>query len=133
MKIILLDGVGAGFLIYLFGAGLLFIFVAVMLEALVMQWMQYQTPFKKSFLQSLAVNLLSLAGGYVLIETDSDLFQLNNKAGFGLMFVSTLLLETALLYNLNRKKTLKQTIAVCLVMNLVTYFIAFLIIQPFNN
>lgn len=133
MKIILLDAAGAGLLIYFFGIGLLFILVAVMLEALVMQWMRYQAPFKKSFLQSLAVNLLSLAGGYLLIETDSDLFQPDNMTGFGIMFAATLFLETVLLYYLNREKPLKQTMAVCLVMNLVTYLIAFFIIQPFNN
>ena len=40
MSIYLLDGVGAGFLLLLFGLGVLFIFIAILAEAMVMQWMK---------------------------------------------------------------------------------------------
>lgn len=133
MSLYLLDGIGAGFLVYFFGIGLLFIISLIFIEAIVMFWLKYQPLFKTAFLQSLAVNLLSLAGGFLLIKIDSDLFALDNYAGFGLMFLATLLLETLLLYRLNRNKLLKQTIFVSILMNIVTYLMAFFIIQPFNN
>lgn len=133
MSLYLLDGIGAGFLVYFFGIGLLFITCIIFIEAAVMFWMKYQPLFKKAFLQSVAVNLLSLAGGFLLIEIDSNLFGFDSYAGFGLMFASTLLLETSLLYFLNREKLPEKTLLVSFVMNFVTYLIAFFISQPYNN
>jgi hypothetical protein len=77
--------------------------------------------------------LLSLAGGFLLIEIDSNLFDFDSYVGFGLMFASTLLLETGLLYFLNREKLFEKTLLVSFVMNFVTYLVAFFISQPYNN
>lgn len=131
MKIILLDGVGAGFLLVIFGLGLLFIIIAILLEAMIMQWMKFQAEFKTALTQSLAVNIASLAVGFALTSVDSDLFQLNNMTGFGIMFIITVLVELALLYLMNKKLPVQKTMMTCLVMNGATYAAAFLLIQGF--
>ncbi len=128
MKPILLDGVGAGFLVVIFALGVLFIFAVIFVEAIIMRKMQYHPAFRKSLLHSTVVNALSLAAGFVLINADNNLFQLDNMAGLALMFAMTLVVELLLLYLMNRLVPLKRTLIVCFVMNLFTYAIALLII-----
>lgn len=128
MNSILLDGVGAGFLLFLFGLGLLFIIITIVLEAIVMRWAKYQPVFKKALLQSVVVNLVSLAAGFVLSGVSDNLFNISNISGFGLMFGVTIILEFALLYFMNKSTPLAKTLGVCLMMNLVTYAIAFLLL-----
>lgn len=129
MQFFLLDGVGAAFLLVLFGLGLLFIIIAILVEAAVMLWMKYILTYKTAFIHSLTVNVVSLAAGFILSGANSDLFQLNNMAGFGVMFAVTLLVEFLLLYFMNKTKPASQTALVCLVMNAVTYLVAFFFIQ----
>lgn len=129
MQFFLLDGVGAGFLLFLFGLGLLFIIIVILVEAAVMQWMKYITAYKTAFIHSLTVNLVSLAAGLILAGLNNELFQLKNMAGFGVMFAVTLLIEFLLLFLMNRTKPASRTALVCGVMNAVTYLVAFFIIQ----
>ncbi len=131
MKYYLLDGVGAGFLLYFFLLGLAFIVVAILTEAFVMQQMKYHPGYKKCFLQSLVANLVSLAAGYVLVEsgTGGDLFQINNLAGLAILFGMTVVLEGLILYLMNKNIPIMKTLKVVVVMNLVSYAIAFLLIQ----
>jgi hypothetical protein len=124
----LLDGVGAGFLFLLFGLGLLFLIAAILIEAWVMQKMKYQASYRTALIQSLTVNLVSLAAGFVLSGISTDLFAVDNFLGFAILFGATVLLEFAVLYLLNRNKPLQPTFMASLVMNLVTYCIAFLLI-----
>ncbi len=128
MSIYLLDGVGAGFLLLLFGLGVLFIFIAILAEAMVMQWMKYEQVKKKALLRSFVVNLISLAAGFILTSSSSDLFHLENMAGFALMFAVTLLIETTGLYLMYKEKPVTKTLLVSLVMNAVTYLLAYILI-----
>ena len=128
MSIYLLDGVGAGFLLLLFGLGVLFIFIAILAEAMVMQLMKYEPVFKKALLRSFVVNLISLAAGFILTSSSSDLFHLENMAGFALMFAVTLLIETTGLYLMYKEKPVTKTLLVSLVMNAVTYLLAYILI-----
>lgn len=128
MSIYLLDGVGAGFLLLLFGLGVLFIFIAILAEAMVMQWMKYEAVFKKALLRSFVVNLISLGAGFILTSSSSQLFHLENMAGFALMFAVTLLIETTGLYLMYREKPISKTVLVSLVMNAVTYILAYILI-----
>jgi hypothetical protein len=133
MKYILLDGVGAAFFMMIFLLGLVFIILAILIEAAVMRQMKFHPVYKKCLLQSLVANLLSLAAGFVLINSGGNFFQVDNLSGFAVLFVITLVIEWLVLYLMNRKKPLMQTLNVCVVMNLVTYAIAFLIILGTSN
>lgn len=128
MKPILLDGIGAGFLFFIFALGALFIITVIFVEAIVMRKMGYHPVFRRSLLHSAVANILSLAAGFVLTEIDSDLFQLDNMAGLSVMFGATMLVEFVSLYLMNRAIPVKRTLAVCFVMNLVSYAIALLLI-----
>ena len=128
MKPILLDGVGAGFLFFIFALGALFIITILFIEAIVLRKLNYHTAFRQSLLQSAIANALSLAAGFVLTEIDSELFQLDNMSGLALMFGATLLVEFVLLYGMNRVVPVKRTMTACFLMNLVSYAIALMII-----
>lgn len=132
MNFYLLDGVGAGFILVLFGLGLVFTILAILTEAVVMQKMKYHSGYQMAFIQSLAANLVSLAAGFILFNSDSALFGLANAAGFAIMFGITFLLESVVLYLMNKAVPLRRTLAVSLVMNLVTYTIAVLLILLLN-
>lgn len=132
MSIILLDGVGAGFLVLLFGLGLLFIIIAIFLEAFVMQWMKYQSRYRNALVQSLVANLVSLAAGFVLLNVNGRFFHLENLLSLGVMFVVTFVVEFILLYLMNKGVPVKKTLAVSLAMNVVTYVIAIGITRGFN-
>lgn len=128
MKPILLDGVGAGILVFIFALGVLFIITVIFIEAVVLWKMKYHAAYSKALLHSTVANLLSLAAGIALVEIDSELFQLDNRGGLGLMFAVTLVVEGLLLYLMNRAAPLRQTIKVCFLMNLISYAIAVIII-----
>jgi hypothetical protein len=132
VSIILLDGVGAGFLVLLFGLGLLFIIIAIFLEAFVMQWMKYQSRYRNALVQSLVANLVSLAAGFVLLNVNGRFFHLENLLSLGVMFVVTFVVEFILLYLMNKGVPVKKTLAVSLAMNVVTYVIAIGITRGFN-
>ena len=95
---------------------------------MVMQWMKYEPVFKKALLRSFVVNLISLAAGFILTSSSSDLFHLENMAGFALMFAVTLLIETTGLYLMYKEKPVTKTLLVSLVMNAVTYLLAYILI-----
>ena len=128
MKYLLLDGVGAGFLVLFFLVGLVFIVLAILIEAFVMQQMKYHPAFNKCLLQSLLANLASLAAGFVMINSGGNFFQIDNLPGFGVLFITTLALEGLVLYLLNKEMPWRLTWKVCVVMNLVTYAIAALVV-----
>jgi hypothetical protein len=127
LKILLLDGVGAGFLLFLFALGILFIFLAIFIEAIVMFQMKYLPNFKMAFIQSLVVNLVSLASGFILSSVPGDNFTFNTIQGFAALFVSTVIVEFIVLYLMNKKVPLARTAVVCLIMNIITYTIAYLV------
>ncbi|MGQ0737957.1 MAG: hypothetical protein ACT4OJ_02750 [Bacteroidota bacterium] len=133
MEFYLLDGAGAGLLIALFGIGILFLLLAIALEAVIMQRMKYQFIFRVSLIQSTVANLVSLASGFVLSSTADDFFAIDNYAGLAVLFAVTVLLEFLVLYLMNRKQPVKRSFIVSLVMNLVTYAIAAIITLIINS
>ena len=123
MNIYLLDA-GGLFYIAIF-AGILFLLVAVLVEALIMKLMKYNL-FGKAFLHSLLVNIISAVAGYLLMDTAFDSETLVGLAG---LFLITLIIEGIGLYLLNNKYPVGKTFKVTLVMNLVTYsFLVFIYI-----
>lgn len=133
MKYYLLDGVGGAFLLVLFGLGLLFIIVAVFLEAWIIYKMKFTAAFNRALLFSFVANIISMAAGLILSNADAELFHLNNIQGFAIMFVTTVILEFVILYLLNKQSPLKRTLWVCTAMNLVTYTIAAILILIIFN
>jgi hypothetical protein len=129
VNITLLDGVGAGFILVLFGLGLLFILLAVFIEGVVMMKMKYHNVFKRALLHSLVANLVSLALGFILINSDREFYNIEYFSGFVSLFAITLVSEFMVLYLMNRKESLLRTLTVCVVMNLVTYLLAFLLLR----
>lgn len=133
MNYYLLDGVGGAFLLVLFGAGLLFLTLAILIEAMVMHKMNFADTFKKAMLFSFVANVVSVAAGLVLSNADAELFHLTNLKGFAVFFVTTVIIEFAVLYLLNRQSSLKRTLLVCTLMNLVSYALAALFILVIFN
>jgi len=129
VNITLLDGVGAGIILALFGLGILFILVAVFIEGVVMMKMKYHNVFKRALTHSLVANLVSLALGFILINSDSDFYNMEYFSGFVSLFAVTLVAEFGVLYLMNKKESLLRTLTVCVVMNLVTYLLAFLVLR----
>lgn len=120
-----LDAGGAGLFYIFLGIGLLFLALAILVEALVMMMLNY-VIFRTAIWQSLIVNLLSVIVGYFMIEIAADTFNIDQLTGLTAMFLVTLFVEFIGLYLLNMKLPLRKTIITVLVMNLVTYLILFL-------
>jgi hypothetical protein len=128
MNLFLLDAGGAGLVLFAYGLIFLFMFLAIMLEAAVMILMKYNIRFKKAFLDSLVVNVVSLAAGAVLLEIFPEFFNGYTVLNFIILYVVTVLIEYGLLYLLNRKHRNTDTLKVSVVMNLVTYLVLALIV-----
>ena len=128
MSYYLLDGVGGAFLIVLFGLGLLFIVIAILLEAAILQWMKYIQTYKTALVHSLTVNLVSLAAGFILSFSDNSFLNLGDLRGFAIFFLVTYVVELGVLYLMNKTQPLRRTALVCLVMNALTYLLAYLLI-----
>jgi hypothetical protein len=119
-----LDAGGAALFYLLIGAGIVFIILAVLIEALVMLLMKYHT-LRKAIVQSLVVNLVSMIGGFFLLQLEWDWFNLDSIEGFIGMFLITLIIEGLILYLFNKTTWISRTILVILVMNIITYFVLF--------
>lgn len=125
MEFFLLDAGGAGLLILFIGLGLLFLFIAILLEAIVMSVFKYN-EFKKALLHSLIVNIASLCVGFILEEVVSDGIDASQWVMLLVLYGVTLIVETPILYAMNRAKPVAKTIQVSLVMNFLTYIILYL-------
>lgn len=128
MNIYLLDGVGAGILLLFFGLGIVFIIAIILLEAWIMQLMKYHAVYKKALLQSFTANIVTLAAGFVMSTSGLEIFEVYDPAGFAMLFAVTLVLETLLLWLMNRQVPFKKTLAVSVVMNLASYLVAFILL-----
>lgn len=118
MKFYLLDAGGAGLVVFVL---LLFMFAAIVTEAVIMLLMKYNKA-GKAFLDSLVINLVSLGVGYVVLYFNSSLdLNSNELLNLFLLFLLTVLIEGITLYLLNRNKPLNKTILVAIVINLITY------------
>lgn len=127
MNLPFLDAGGAGLVFIAFGIFVLFIGLAIIIETLIMILMKYNTRFKKAFLDSLLVNMASLAVGFVLWQFFRDFLRYYSLLSLVILYAVTVMVESGLLYLLNRKQPVGKTLGVCLVMNLVTYILLFFI------
>jgi len=127
MNKLFLDAGGAGLVFIAFGIFVLFIGLAIIIETLIMILMKYNTRFKKAFLDSLLLNMASLAVGFVLWQFFRDFLRYYSLLSLLILYAVTVMVESGLLYLLNRKHPVGKTLRVCLVMNLVTYILLFFI------
>ena len=127
MNLPFLDAGGAGLVFIAFGIFVLFIGLAIIIETLIMILMKYNTRFKKAFLDSLLLNMASLAVGFVLWQFFRDFLRYYSLLSLVILYAVTVMVESGLLYLLNRKHPVGKTLGVCLVMNLVTYILLFFI------
>ncbi len=102
--------------------------ITILAEAVVMLLMKYNS-FGKSLLHSLILNLASVAVGYILVETVPALFGNYDIPHLLLLMLITIAVELPLLYLLNRKKPVRDTILAASLVNLVTYILFYGYIQ----
>jgi hypothetical protein len=121
MNFQLLESDWAGLVYYIYGLIILFMLLAALLETVVMILMKYNIRFKKAFLDSLIVNVVTLAIGFLILKT--ALFNSYSVLNFFILYAITVAGEFPLLYLLNKKKPLLQTLKVVLLMNLVSYLL----------
>ena len=126
MSLYFLDAGGAGLYFLVIGLFIFFIVLAILLEAAIMIWMKYNTSLKKTFLDSLVINIASLAAGFALLNFFDTLGYYTLPA-LAILYAVTVIIETTILQLLNRKHKLSRTLLVSLLMNLVTYIILYAI------
>jgi len=130
MYMYFLDAGGAFLVYYGLLIAISFQVLAIFLEALIMTLFKYNR-FGKSLRDSFKVNLVSFVIGIVLLVFNDNYFDLGDFTGLLAMFFVSMLIETFLLYLLNKNKPVMQTLLVSFVMNLVTYSILFLIAKVY--
>ncbi|MEO6612920.1 MAG: hypothetical protein ABIT05_10570 [Chitinophagaceae bacterium] len=128
MKLYLLDAGGAGLIFVAIGVALIFMIIAILVEAFVMMGFKYHA-FKKSLVDSTIVNVASLVAGLLLVSSSEDVFNISTTGGFLLLFGITVVIEFIGLYLLNKHQSLGKTALVCVTMNMITYFILYLFIR----
>ncbi len=124
MKISILGVFEPGFANYFFGLVVFIFFLVVLIEATVMLIMKYNT-FKKSLVQALITNLVAVILALILTRFYPGRFSSYGQTSNLPLVLITFAGELATLYFLNQNKTFITTIAVCTVMNLVSYLVLF--------
>jgi hypothetical protein len=130
MRLYLLDAGGAGLA---FAALIVFIIIAVVVEAIVMLLMKYNKA-GKAFLDSFLVNIASLAAGFILSAFVGEIFYLTDSIllNWLILYVLTVVVEFLLLYLLNRKQPTGKTFLMSAVMNVASYIILYLFVEGIN-
>jgi len=102
--------------------------VTIALEAVTMIILKYNKA-GKAFLDSFLINLVSMGAGFLLLFSDSDLFEITDNAivGLAILFLITVVIEFLILYLLNRKLSVQKTLIASVVINLVSYLLYYLI------
>jgi hypothetical protein len=106
--------------------------VTIIAEAITMLVMKYN-PLKKVFVDSTIVNIATLLVGYILIRFVPSVFNSYQIGNILLLLAVTVIVETALLYLLNRAKAFSRTLIASVVMNLVSYTLFYLFVQLSNR
>ncbi len=127
MNLHLLDAGGAGLVYFAYGIVVLFLVIVSLAEGLIMTLMKYNKG-KKAMLDSLIINLVSVAFGFVLMGSGSSWFELKTITDFLILYAITLALEFLVLWLLNKTKPITKTLIVSVVINLVSYGILFLFV-----
>lgn len=120
MKIYMLDVVDAG----AYDKGLWVFIAVIVLTILVEMFMMHLLKFnawKKCLLDAAVVNILSMVAGMLLVQLVPELFNNISFVNLLKLFGVTLLIETPVLFLLNREKTFRNTAMTSLTMNLVSY------------
>ena len=106
--------------------------ITILAEAALMRVLKYQQRGPALF-HSLLANLVSLATGFLLIEWIPGLFFPNELLNLAALWLITVLIETPVLYLLNRQKKLTSTIKVSVLINLLSYFLFYVYIEFFTR
>ncbi|HRG81673.1 MAG TPA: hypothetical protein PLO99_04105 [Chitinophagaceae bacterium] len=104
--------------------------ITILAEAALMRGLKYQ-QWGPALFQSLLANLASLAIGFLLLEWVPGLFFPNELLNLAALWLITVLIETPVLYLLNRQKILTSTIKVSLLINLLSYLLFYGYLQFF--
>jgi hypothetical protein len=125
MAFYLLDAGGAGLVLAVL---IIFMIAAVTLEGLIMGLMKYN-PFGKAFADALIINLVSLGGGFLLIEILPNGLDFSNNEflNYFILYALTVAVEFFVLYLLNRDKEILKTLLAAIVINIVSYLVLFLL------
>ena len=125
MNFYLLDAAAAGLIIPFM---IFFMIITIALEAVTMIILKYNKT-GKAFLDSFLINLVSMGAGFLLLFSDSDLFEITDNpiVGIGILFLITVVIEFLILYLLNRKLPVQKTLIAAIVINLVSYLLYYLI------
>lgn len=83
-----------------------------------------EAPYKKLWIQSLIANLASLGTGLLMIPVLDD--KIGGVEDLPTFLVATLIVETTILYFFNRTVRFRLILYGSVLMNLITYFILFL-------
>ena len=118
MNLFILDAGGAGLVLFML---LGFMFLAILIEAIMMMLLKYNKP-GKTLLDSLVINLVSLGAGYLIIYSLGSLdFTDNEYLNLFVLYLLTVLIEGICLYLLNRTKPVNKTLLTVFVINIITY------------
>lgn len=104
--------------------------ITILTEAALLRGLKYQ-QWGKALFQSLLVNLASLAIGFLLLEWIPGLFFPDELLNLAALWLITVLIETPVLWLLNRQKPFPTTIKVSLLINLLSYLLFYVYILFF--
>ncbi|HMR91435.1 MAG TPA: hypothetical protein PKC69_03945 [Chitinophagaceae bacterium] len=125
----LLDVVAGSEEIYSYAIGMFLIIVIgiILVEAVAMLLLGYSS-FGKALLDSLVINIVSMVAGYFMAEN----MNISSMAGYNglreLLYylIATIIIETLVLWLLNRKKPFSKTLVAGLVINFASYVLIYL-------
>ncbi|MBK6827808.1 MAG: hypothetical protein KA229_11015 [Chitinophagaceae bacterium] len=106
--------------------------VTILAEAALMRVLKYQ-KWGPALFQSLLANLASLAIGFLLLEWVPGLFFPNQLLNLAALWLITVLIETPVLFLLNRQQPLQTTIKVSMLINLLSYLLFYGYLQFFTR
>jgi hypothetical protein len=125
MSYTLLDAGGAALLVFVLGAGILFLLLAILIEAIFIQRMGLVTHFGKAILQSFLANLVTVLIGFLLLSIMGDIFFDYIWVSLAICYPITVVIEAWVLHLLNKEHTLRESFRVSIYMNIATYILLY--------
>ncbi len=124
----LLDAGGAALLVIVLGAGILFLVLAIVIEAFFIKGMGLVEHFGKAMLQSFLANLITVIAGYLLMFAAGEYFFDYIWVTLALCYIITVLIEAKILQAMNHGSTFRGTLRVSTYMNIVTYVVLYILV-----
>ena len=124
----LLDAGGAALLVIVVGAGILFLVLAIVIEAFFIKGMGLVDHFGKAMLQSFLANLITVIAGYLLMFAAGEYFFDYIWITLALCYIITVLIEAKILQAMNHGSTFRGTLRVSTYMNIVTYVVLYILV-----